>query len=74
MDRDQLESGLPGSAGHRWRVVLKRMCSVVILRRPDHPRWPLLLAANRDELGTRQTLAPARHWPDRPDVVAGLDL
>jgi uncharacterized protein with NRDE domain len=50
------------------------MCSVVILRRPDHPRWPLLLAANRDELGTRQTLAPARHWPYRPDVVAGLDL
>jgi uncharacterized protein with NRDE domain len=49
------------------------MCSVVVLRRPDHPRWPLLLAANRDELDTRESLGPGRHWPDRPDVVAGLD-
>ncbi len=49
------------------------MCSVILLRRPDHPRWPLLLAANRDELGTRPTVAPGRHWPDRPDVTAGLD-
>jgi len=50
------------------------MCSVIILRRPEHERWPLLLAANRDELGTRATAPPDRHWDDRPDVVAGLDL
>src|SRR5689334_11221425 len=25
------------------------MCTLVILRRPDHP-WPVLIAANRDEL------------------------
>lgn len=49
------------------------MCTVVILRRPGHP-WPLLLAANRDELATRPALPPGRHWPDRPQVVAGLDV
>ncbi len=48
------------------------MCTVVILRRPEHA-WPLLLAANRDELRARASQPPARHWPDRPDVVAGLD-
>lgn len=48
------------------------MCSVVILRRPDH-RWPLLIAANRDEMAERPWRPPARHWPDRPDVVGGLD-
>ncbi len=48
------------------------MCSLVILRRPGHD-WPLLLAANRDELRGRAALPPARHWPDWPEVVAGLD-
>ena len=48
------------------------MCTVVILRRPEHD-WPLLIAANRDEMLERPWLPPARHWPDRPDVVAGID-
>jgi len=48
------------------------MCTVVVLRRPDHP-WPILLAANRDEMAGRPWRPPGRHWPDRADVVAGLD-
>ncbi|MBY0510057.1 MAG: NRDE family protein [Rhodospirillaceae bacterium] len=48
------------------------MCTVVMLRRPGHA-WPLLLGANRDEMGNRPWKPPARHWPDRADVVAGLD-
>jgi uncharacterized protein with NRDE domain len=48
------------------------MCTLVVLRRPEQ-QWPLLLAANRDEMIGRPWRAPARHWPDRPEVVAGLD-
>lgn len=48
------------------------MCTVVVFRRPGHP-WPLIVAANRDENQGRPWRAPARHWPDRADVVAGLD-
>ncbi|MCW9033993.1 MAG: NRDE family protein [Rhodospirillales bacterium] len=48
------------------------MCTVIILRRPGHA-WPLLIAANRDEMQGRPSQAPARHWPDRSDVTAGLD-
>jgi uncharacterized protein with NRDE domain len=48
------------------------MCTVVVLRRPRH-EWPLILGANRDEMVERPWLPPARHWPDRPEVVAGFD-
>lgn len=48
------------------------MCSVVILRRPDHD-WPVIFAANRDEMNNRPWLPPGRHWPDRPHVIAGID-
>ena len=48
------------------------MCSVILLRRPD-ATWPLILGANRDEMAGRPWKAPARHWPDRPNVIAGLD-
>lgn len=48
------------------------MCTVVLLRRPNQD-WPVILAANRDELIERPWLPPARHWPDRPRVVAGID-
>lgn len=49
------------------------MCTLVILRRPGND-WPLLLAANRDEMRGRQARPPGRHWPDRAGVVAGIDL
>jgi len=48
------------------------MCTVVILRRPGHA-WPIIIAANRDEMANRPWLPPGRHWPDRADVVAGID-
>src|SRR3546814_14832337 len=48
------------------------MCTVVVLRRPGEA-WPLIVAGNRDELLDRPRREPARHWPDRPEVVAGLD-
>ena len=48
------------------------MCTVVLLLRPGHA-WPLILGANRDELLERPWDPPARHWPDRPNVVAGRD-
>ncbi len=49
------------------------MCTLVILRRPE-AHWPLIVAANRDELADRPWKGPERHWPDRPDVTAGKDL
>ena len=49
------------------------MCTLVILRRPEH-NWPVVIGANRDEMIDRPAKAPARHWPDRPEVVAGIDL
>ena len=52
--------------------VLQRMCTLILLRRPGYD-WPLVLAANRDEMIDRPAQPPARHWPDRPEVVAGLD-
>ncbi len=48
------------------------MCTVVLLHRPGH-RWPLLLAANRDERLDRPWEPPAA-WPESPGVVAGRDL
>lgn len=63
--RARLATGL--DAGY-----VRAMCTVVILRRPDHP-WPLLIAANRDEMRDRPWAPPARHWPDRPHVIAGQD-
>ncbi len=48
------------------------MCTIVILRRPEQ-NWPLIIAANRDEMITRPWRPPARHWPERRHVVAGKD-
>ena len=48
------------------------MCTLVILRRPGH-RWPVVIGANRDEMIERPSRPPGRHWPDRPEVLAGLD-
>ena len=48
------------------------MCTLVLLIRPGHA-WPLLAAANRDEVLIRPWDPPAAYWPAQPDVVAGRD-
>lgn len=48
------------------------MCTLILLRRPWHD-WPLIVAANRDEMSDRPSRPPGRHWPDRPDALGGLD-
>lgn len=48
------------------------MCTLLLLHRPSH-RWPVLIAANRDEMRQRPSSPPARHWPDRAHIVAGRD-
>jgi hypothetical protein len=45
---------------------------LVIDYRPD-AAWPVILAANRDEMLDRPWDPPDRHWPDRPNIVAGRD-
>jgi uncharacterized protein with NRDE domain len=48
------------------------MC-LIVLALGVHPRWPLLLLANRDEFHGRRS-APAAPWPEDPRVVGGRDL
>jgi uncharacterized protein with NRDE domain len=48
------------------------MCTFVILRRPGS-KWPVIIGANRDEMIDRPWRPPGRHWPDRPEIVAGRD-
>ncbi len=48
------------------------MCVVLLVRRPGQA-WPVLMAAMREEMQDRPARAPGRHWPDRPEVRAGLD-
>jgi len=48
------------------------MCTLVLLHRPGAD-WPLLLAANRDEMLARTWEPPAHHWPAQPDVLGGRD-
>ncbi len=48
------------------------MCTLVLLRRP-RDLWPLVIAANRDEMRDRPGLPPGRHWPERPGVIGGRD-
>lgn len=48
------------------------MC-LITLAYHIHPRFPLVLAANRDEFHERPT-APASWWNDAPHLLAGRDL
>ena len=48
------------------------MC-LVIVGHQQHPRWPLLVAANRDEFHARAT-APSVFWAEHTGLLAGRDL
>jgi uncharacterized protein with NRDE domain len=48
------------------------MCLIAFAWRA-HPRWPLVLIANRDEFHARPS-APADFLAEAPDVFGGLDL
>jgi len=48
------------------------MC-LIIFALDAHPRYKLVLAANRDEFYARPT-APADFWTDAPQILAGRDL
>lgn len=48
------------------------MCTVILLHRPGHA-WPVLVAANRDEMLDRAWDPPGRWWPACPDVTGGRD-
>lgn len=48
------------------------MC-LIVLAWQQHPAWPLVLAANRDEFHARPS-APLGWWEDAPEVLAGRDL
>ena len=48
------------------------MCLLPLAWR-THPRWPLVLIGNRDELHARPTARAAR-WTDAAEVVGGQDL
>lgn len=48
------------------------MC-LILLANDYHPRYKLVVAANRDEFYKRPTL-PANFWSDYPSILAGKDL
>ena len=48
------------------------MCVLAFAWRLD-PKWPLVLAGNRDELHARPA-APLHRWPEAPHVLGGKDL
>ena len=47
------------------------MC-ILFIAVDQHPRYPLIIAANRDEYHARPSES-MHHWPDQPDILAGRD-
>lgn len=48
------------------------MC-LILFAYKTHPRYRLILAANRDEF-YRRSAAPLDYWMDHPEILAGRDL
>jgi hypothetical protein len=49
------------------------MCTAIVSVDPSSP-VPVLLVGVRDEFMARSWAPPARHWPERPGLVGGMDL
>ena len=47
------------------------MC-ILFIAVDQHPRYPLIIAANRDEYHARPS-EPMHYWPDQPGILAGRD-
>ena len=47
------------------------MC-ILFLAIKQHPNYPLIIAANRDEYHNRPSL-PMHYWEDQPEILAGRD-
>ena len=62
---------MEGAFGARNRYS-RPMCLIAFAWRA-HPRWPLVMIANRDEFHARPTAA-ADFLDDAPDVFGGIDL
>ena len=50
------------------------MFIVIVILKKSENEWPLIIAANRDEMNNRKFLPPDRHWKDKPHIFAGKDL
>lgn len=50
----------------------KPMCTILFSWK-QHPKFPLILVANRDEFYRREA-APAQFWEDNPNLFGGKDL
>ncbi|MCQ6274939.1 NRDE family protein [Bacillus sp. V3B] len=48
------------------------MC-LILFAYKKHPKYTLIVAANRDEFYQRST-APVHYWRDHPEILAGRDL
>ncbi len=48
------------------------MC-LILFAYESHPKYKLVVAANRDEFYSRPT-SPADFWQDKPEILAGRDL
>ena len=48
------------------------MCLIVLAWRA-HPKFPLIVAANRDEFHARKA-APAAFWRDQPQILGGREM
>lgn len=52
--------------------VVTIMCLIFVVQN-QHPNFPLIIAANRDEFYTRPSLQ-AHYWPEYPNILAGKDI